>query len=268
MDEFANVNLFGDGYINGGKYNKIKIFGDSLCNEDVECNSLIIMGESKFENNLKSQSIKVMGELDVSGKFICGNCRVLGECDLRNMAEIDSLKIMGEVRAIKELVINSNLNIMGNINLYENLKGNIIKVMGEGIIEKNVIFNDINILGRLEVKGNCEGNNFYNKGEVRINGLLSADKVEIVPKRVSIIEEIGGSEITIKKSKLIESLYGKVVSKLIEGDKITLQNTECKIVRGHDITILSGCNIGKIEYTGSLTVDENSEVGEKICLRN
>lgn len=268
MNEFNNIKIFGDGYISGGKYNNIKVLGDSICNENLECNFLRIMGQSNFKDNIKVNIFKIMGEADIEGKLICESLRVLGECDLRSEAEIGTLKIMGEVRAFKGITITSNLIVMGDINSNENLNCNIMKLMGQGIVAKNVIFNELNILGQLEVSGDCEGNIFYNRGGVRINGLLSADKVEIVPKRISRIEEIGGSEIIIKKSKWIEAINGKVISKLIEGDKIILQNTDCNIVRGQDVTILSGCNIDKVEYTGSLTVDKNSKIGEKICLRN
>ncbi|WP_017353762.1 MULTISPECIES: hypothetical protein [unclassified Clostridium] len=44
-----------------------------------------------------------------------------------------------------------------------------------------------------------------------------------------------------------------------------MENTECKVIRGHNIKILGGC---KIEYTGKLNIANNSIVGEKVCLKN
>ena len=251
MNEYGNINIFGEGFINGGKYNNIKIFGQSIANENIECNSLVVMGESSFKENLKVYSFKIIGEANINGRLNCERLKVMGACKLIGDAEISSLKIMGEVEALKDLKVNVNL-----------------KVMGEGNFEKNLTFNELEVQGELKVNEDCEGNRFYNSGEVRINGLLSADKIEIVPKKISKIEEIGGSEIIIKKTKWYEFTNGKVISKLIEGDNIILENTICNIVRGHDINILSGCSIDKIEYTGKLTIDKNSKVGEQICLKN
>ncbi|WP_252250785.1 hypothetical protein [Clostridium sp. ZBS13] len=47
-----------------------------------------------------------------------------------------------------------------------------------------------------------------------------------------------------------------------------MENTECKVIRGHNIKILGGCKIDKIKYTGELNIDNNSIVGEKVCLKN
>ena len=59
-----------------------------------------------------------------------------------------------------------------------------------------------------------------------------------------------------------------LTTNLIEGDKITLENTKCKIVRGHDIVIGPGCEIDKVEYTGKLTIDKDSTVGEEECMKS
>lgn len=182
------------------------------------------------------------------------------------MSENNNAKILGD-GTIGPGKYN-NIKIMGNATATGDIECINLVVMGEVEVKKNIRFDNINILGEMSLSGNCEGDYFRNKGKVEVDGLLSADKIEIVPKEVSRIEEIGGSEIIIKKSGWIDISGGKVISKLIEGDNITLQNTICNVVRGHDINILSGCSIDKIEYTGKLTIDKKSKVGEEICLRN
>lgn len=57
-----------------------------------------------------------------------------------------------------------------------------------------------------------------------------------------------------------ESLYSDV----IEGDNIELTNTICKIVRGNNVVINSGCKIGRVEYKDKLQINNNSEVEEKL----
>ena len=55
--------------------------------------------------------------------------------------------------------------------------------------------------------------------------------------------------------KVIDKMFnskGELTTELIEGDEIYLENTNAKIVRGNNITIGEGCNIGLIEYRGEI----------------
>lgn len=225
-------------------------------------------GDGEFKGSIEALDIKIMGDSTFYGVVNVRELNVYGDINLREKGSMEVLKVKGDFKSNRDVEVKDSINIMGDAEVEEDLRGKFINVMGGIKIKNNLYFDDIKILSEMNVRGNCEGNYFYSKGEANIDGLLSADKIEIVPKRISKIEEIGGSEIIIKKSGWMDITSGKVISKLIEGDNIILENTVCNIVRGHDITILSGCSIDKIEYTGKLTIDKNSKVGEEICLRN
>lgn len=234
MGNVGSIKILGESSINGGEYNNITILGEACTRGNIECNNITILGELKLNNEVKANDIK----------------------------------ILGTVVAYSKCVINKKLKILGQLDSKEDFKVNRAKVLGEGNFEKNLMFQNINVLGEVNIKGDCEGSVFKSKGQVNIEGLLSADKIDIDPKSVNMINEIGGSEIIIKKTGLITLSQGRVISNSIEGDKVTLENTHCKIVRGHDITILSGCVIDKIEYTGVLNIYGDSKIGEEICLKN
>ncbi len=260
--------ILGDGTIGAGKYNNIKIIGNSKAVGDIECMDVLIMGDGEFNGAIVGRNIKIMGDSTFNGMINAKELNVYGDATLIEKGNIEVLSVKGDLKSNSELEVIDKITIMGDAEIEGNLRAKYIKVMGSMKLSKNAYFDTLKTLGEIEVSGNCEGNYFYSKGEVRIKGLLSADKIEIAPKRTSEIEEIGGSEIIIKKSGYIDISGGKVISKLIEGDNITLENTICNIVRGHDINILSGCSIDRIEYTGKLTIDEKSKVGEQVCLRN
>lgn len=268
MNENNNAKIYGDGTISGGKYNNIKIMGDATATGDIECIDLVVMGDGEFQESIKAKNIKIMGDSDFHSSLIVNELKVYGDSESKDNVKTDELKVYGAFKINKNLEVNNNMSIMGEVDIEESLKGKNISIMGELEVKKSISFDNISIFGEMSVSGNCEGDYFCNKGKAEIDGLLSADKIEIVLKEVSRIEEIGGSEIIIKKSGWIDISGGKVISKLIEGDNITLQNTICNVVRGHDINILSGCSIDKIEYTGKLTIDKKSKVGEQVCLRN
>ena len=251
MKKLNSINVFGEGSIVQGEYNKIRIFGEGEISGKVKCKFLKIMGECQAHDFLDIEKIRILGEAKIYNELLCRNLKVIGECHLSKISTVYNLKILGELISESNVIIKEKLRILGELNSKGNLRGNIVRVLGE-----------------LNVKGDCESNIFYSKGRINLHGLLSADKIKIIPRHRSLIEEIGGSEIVIRENRFISFISGSVTSNIIEGDTIVLQNTRCKVVRGHNITILEDCIIDKIEYTGILKVDKRSTVGESICLKN
>ena len=231
-----------------------------------ELNSLKIVGDGHISAG-EYDNIKIIGEAQGIGRFTCNTFTITGTCNIKEEASFKKMKIVGEFLS-EDVLIGENLKIVGDLTVEKDLKVSKIKVIGSSKVANNLSFNEINVVGELYVTKNCEGTILESSGKLLIDGLLSADIIKINPRNISIINEIGGCEITIKHKGINPFNKGKVRSNIIEGDKIILQNTDCKIVRGHNITILSGRNIDKVEYTGTLTIDKKSKVGEEICLKN
>lgn len=235
MSDLNSIKVIGNGVITSGEYNKVSIVGEAVALDQFKCNYLKVIGNCTLKHEIISNKIKILGEL------LCEN----------KVTTNEELEILGQLRALNDY------------------KGNKIKVLGEGKFEKNLFFEEINILGEIKVFNDCEGNSFNSKGILKIDGLLSAENININPHHgISTINEIGGSKIIIKKKGLFLFKESRIVSNVIEGDYIELENTNCKIVRGHDVKILGNCKIDKVEYTGSLTIDKSSIVGEESCLKN
>ncbi|UAL52221.1 MULTISPECIES: hypothetical protein [Metabacillus] len=85
------------------------------------------------------------------------------------------------------------------------------------------------------------------------------------------MKEIGGEKITASNDKsfnLFRRLFQFLKSdpclhsEVIEGDNIQLDFTKAKLVRGNHITIGENCEIGMIEYTGTLEVHPKASVQE------
>ena len=234
MEGLNSVKILGEGTITGGEYNKVSVVGDA----------------------------------EAIGFFKSNVLKVTGECNIREGAEFDTAKIVGEVKSQKKTIINELLEILGEFTAFDECSVKNLKVLGEGIFRKNLTFDYINIKGVINVDGDCEGNVIDSEGAINVTGLLTADRIGISPRGACIINEIGCSELQIRKKPWSFFNKGFVICKSIEADKVILENTECKIVSGKDITILGGCTIDKVEYSGTLTVDEDSKVGERICLKD
>lgn len=236
MTNLNSIKILGEGTISSGEYDTINICGEAYSSEHFKCRSIKVTGRLVSESGLTAEKIK----------------------------------LLGEVLLKSTLKITDNLYLLGVLKSESNSYIDSFKILGQGIFNNDLSFNKLEVLGELSVEKNCEGNNFSSKGKVTINGLLSADYIKISPNDNCVINEIGGSFIEVKKHFLdiFNFKQGKLISRSIEGDTIYLENTVCKVVRGHNVTILSGSRIDKVEYTGNLVVENGGFVGEKICLKN
>ncbi|AIY83121.1 MAG: hypothetical protein KIB43_04110 [Clostridium baratii] len=242
MENYNDIKILGDGVIPEGIYNNIRIAGACNIVGKIDANLLKISGSCNSNENIKSEEIKVYGAFSSKGEVFCNN----------------------------RFIVNGEASILkGDFN-------GLVKVRGELNIKEYSSFENIEVYGELKTLGNFEGNSFYGYGRVDIEGLLSADKVEIIIHDNSEIKEIGGENISIKNNtskKLFGILFnqtkkGYVRCNLIEGDNIYLENTICDIIRGENITIGKGCTIGTIEYSNNLTVDKESIVRNEVCTKN
>ncbi len=108
-----------------------------------------------------------------------------------------------------------------------------------------------------------------------MGGTMNGENIELNMSNSTMrISSIGGAQITVKSvrqnSNIFVRLFGReggaLISDLIEGDTITLTNTQCKIVRGKNVTIKGNSTIDRVEYSESLTVEPSAIVAasEKI----
>jgi cytoskeletal protein CcmA (bactofilin family) len=108
--------------------------------------------------------------------------------------------------------------------------------------------------------------------------LLNANKVEVEINGFCYAREIGCEEIFVKRApltpwsflhKLITPFLGpkreldKLTTEVLEGTIINISNTNAKVVRGHDVRLGPGCDIGEVEYSGKLEVDAQAIVGKQ-----
>ncbi len=155
---------------------------------------------------------------------------------------------------------------------FKKFKTEIIEVDGLVKVEESLFFNKAGINGVCKVGNNCEGTEFIADGVINIGGMLTADNIDITLRNKCIVKEIGGEKISIKTGKYrSRKIFGfsfsskpMLVSEIIEGDEIFLENTHCKVVRGDKVVIGKGCTIDKVEYRTSIHINENSSVNHSI----
>lgn len=213
-----------------------------------------------------SEDMRLIGTTRSNGgKF--GNVRIVGESELIGQTECKSLSCTGTSR------------IEGD------LKAGIVKLTGELDVEGSLSAGKAAITGQANVHGNCRGDNFKLMGEltiegdfesetckingaITVRGLLNAERLEIRLHGSSQATEIGGGTIAIKPTrghriKKVFTLgqYPLMIADSIEGDRLDLEYTKAKVVRGSDVRIGPGCEIERVEYRNTLSRSRGAKIG-------
>ncbi|QUL52792.1 hypothetical protein KDC22_20435 [Paenibacillus tritici] len=176
------------------------------------------------------------------------------------------MKLNGDLAA-EEIEMNGNLNLKGN------LKVGVMKLNGVLSGEGGLRGERCEMDGMLKLKGNCEVEELIGEGVFHVGGLLSAGVIEFGLHGLSEAGEIGVESLVIRKKgnaawgRLLGGMVPKfkigLQAKVIEGDTLDLEYTNAEVVRGGTVIIGEGCTIGRVEYTGELTVHPGAHVGKE-----
>lgn len=229
----GDLYINGVGRSNGGQFEQAIINGRGTVQTDIECDVFDCKGVGTVKGSVKAEKAKVNGKVKIEGSLES------------QMVTIEGTANIAENMAVGKLMVNGYISVGG-------------RAKGE----------EFQIKGLFTVNGDCEAEIFHAESHLSIGGLLNAGDIDVKIHGECRVKEIGGQTIVIKSR---ESLTGRLlkpftksqlVTDLIEGDKIELESTFAKIVRGNHVKIGSGCNIGLVEYTGEISIAENASVDE------
>ncbi|GIP37961.1 hypothetical protein J31TS4_12410 [Paenibacillus sp. J31TS4] len=240
-NERRDAKLSGSGVLSGGSYDHVSISGSGRINGDVEAETVKISGSCKMDGNVEAGEFKVSG----SGK-------------LEGSLSGKRLKVSGSFRVGDELDV-VEINSSGTLSCGSHLKTETVKISGS-----------------LKVGGNMQAEDFQIDGTFAIEGELNANNVDARLSGPSRVREIGGESIRIRDEGFSSFFLRPLLfwirrtthmceAETIEGTTIYIENTRARTVRGHDVQIGPGCQIGHVEYTGTLEVSPEASVGEQIA---
>ena len=233
----GNLNIDGMGTSAGGEFDTINICGMGTITGKVLASKIDVDGAGKFQESVMSDEIKIAGT-----------------ASFKNEVKTEFLKIDGNGSVAKDTIA-KEVFIAGIANFHKNLKSEGIKIEG-----------------MCTIKGNCEAEVFDCEGQIKINGQLNADAIRINTFLKSEINEVVGSAIEIKRSgnavtevisKVLDTvLINNLAVNTIEGDSISIDYTDARVIRGEHVVIGEHCDVGLIEYSGSLKQHPRAKVGE------
>lgn len=234
MSEQKDIRISGSGVISGGHYGTVRISGSGKCTDALEAESVHVSGSGLFRDVL-ADNIHVSGSASFEGKLITKSLQVSGSVTCSNEAEAEDMHISGSIRASSTL------------------RGTNGRVSGSLRAHNDVEFEEMEI-----------------RGSAHISGLLNVERLTVYLNGHSEIDEIGGNDIQIlrtpeKPGGFLHFLFGsanprRLTCKSIEGTIVTVENTDCEIIRASTVRIGPGCQIDTVEYTDSIEIDESSKV--------
>lgn len=196
------------------------------------------------------------------------------------LAKIDGIgKVNGDMNC-SDFIVNGKADVHGSVQsskaeingtaLVEgSLHSEQIRIQGKLTVQGNLIGDHLHLNGMLSVNGGCESETFDANGRLQM-GTLNAGSIQITLQGQSHIAEIGGEHIKIRKQPGIDytkwlkwipiPVGSQLTAQTIEGDTIYVEYTTAKAVRGTDVVIGPGCEIGLVEYKGKFEQDKGSKV--------
>lgn len=234
-------------------------------NNDINIEGMGTINQGTYKNIHIEGMGTIQGDIIAENVEIDGKVKALGKINCKEMNTNGFFKVFDDINVEENCEVDGYLKSTGSIN------GKYLEVNGRIDVEKKINFDKAEINGELIVLEDCQCGELRLDGRVKIEGLLSGDKLDLNISRFNEIKEIGGEKVTVKKSRnplkvllFSKGRNAKLICEEIEADEIYLENTFCKVVRGKNIEIGPGCNIKRIEYTETLKESGKSKINEKI----
>lgn len=236
MEGKKTISISGSSSFSGGTYDAIQISGSGKCAEPFTANSVRVSGSSSLAT-VEAGEMRISGSAKFSGRVSAEKMSVSGVCKIEEDCEAANLQLSGSMYARKGLR-GTNGSVSGSIH----------------------------------VDGDMEFEQLIISGATEVSGLMNAESLTIHLGGSREIGEIGGNTIFVDVPPRHLGFLGRLLGGFItptlkcgtiEGESIRLENTVCDTVRGKNVVIGPGCEIGLIEYSGELTVNPNSRVQRK-----
>ncbi len=233
-----DLKINGSGTASGGAYNLVRINGSGRITGALDCVDFIINGSGETMDSVECGALRISGAGRIGGDLKCGEAKVNGSGSFGSAVNCAELSVTGSAD-----------------------------------IKKSVNAQRVKVNGSVKIGGDCNAEKFYSNGLFEIGGLLSADDIDIhLYWNRSRAKEIGGEKIRVSlgttglglvKALLSSSHFPALEADVIEGNDITLENTIAKVVRGDNVTIGSGCDIGLVEYKGHYRKQSGAKVTQE-----
>lgn len=231
-----NPKIVGAGNLPGGKYETLTISGAGKVDGNVEARSVSLSGAATINGDVKADDFDAKGSCTVTGRIVA--------------KEFSSAGAVKAGRTIKA----ETFSATGAFSTGGDVDAETFRARGGFGVNGRIKADDIEI----ELNGRAEAKAIQGLKITVTRGASSGSSVVAVS--VSGTGTSVGASVAVSSSSTVERIL-KVET--VTGDTVTLEATRAKLVKGKRVHIGAECEIGLVEYSEELTVDEKAVVKEQ-----
>ena len=254
-ENLQDLKASGSAKLNGGTYRNVNVSGSAHINGDIACEEFATSGSVKVAGGVKGDRFKTSGSARIEGNVSVGEFRSSGSTSVRGNLDAGALHTSGSVKTEGDVTVKNEL-----------------KISGSGAFGGAIRAGTVRSTGSLKAGGGIECEALSLAGAFDVDGLINAGTTDIDLSGQSRIDEIGGERITVRRRGILSALgiqlpfglSGFLTANSIEATCVFLEFTRAKVVRGAEVTIGSGCEVDRVEYSVSLNMAEDAVVRERI----
>ncbi|WP_067929161.1 hypothetical protein [Alicyclobacillus shizuokensis] len=223
------------------------------------------------------RDVHVLGSGAIQGDCRCRRFKVHGEAELAGRMDADSLHVFGTLD-VRHGLDTKAMHVFGTLSASDDVHGGEVRVFGLMEVHGDLAADTLNIHGVVTVDGGCQAEWFCCRGGVQIEGLLNAGIIRFDlgnPGLPCVVREIGAERIEVRRRRdLVAAIHriihprgsasNRLTASAIEGDVVTLEDTEADVVRGDQVDIGSGCRIRRVEYKSVYHQADDAKVEEVV----
>lgn len=248
----STLKISGSGNAPGGEYDIVNISGSGRVDGSLTAREISISGSGRIEGTVAAENLSVSGSGKMRAATLTGTFRTSGSTTLSGPLVARDVHVSGVSDIDGDVTAETEVHTSGSLRVHGALRAQEIKISGILNVENGIETEKLRVSGNLDARG-----------------LVNAEICEISLYGQSRVEELGGNDIRVERStkggilNMLGIMTGRFTALLIEGSRIKLEYTRCETVRGEDIVIGQGCEIGRVEYRNSLSVHPDARVGEQ-----
>ena len=241
--------------VSGGAYRDVDISGSAHVDGDIVCENFGASGSVKVVGAVSCDQFRASGSARIDGNLTASEVKSSGSTSIRGSVDAKELNASGSFKAEGGVTAEGEVRVSGSSSFGGPIRAKTVRTSGSFKAVRGIECETLTVMGSIDV-----------------DGLVNAGAAEIDLAGPSHIDEIGGERITVRRKgffsvlgiQLPFGLSGFLSANAIEATSVSLESTRAKVVRGAEVTIGSGCEIDRVEYSVSLNVAEDAIVRERV----
>ena len=220
-----------------------------------------------YEEDLVTQDLCVNGTALLWEDLEADSVDILGKADVRGLVTCDRLSVDGRLECGYALIIGMG-EVSGRLKVAGKINAEALRAYGRVSCRSSARIYDLDVTGEFSCTGKLRTESITVMGSLWVNGSVRTRKLSIDSAAASYADEILADSLIVNRS-VLDKKEGDVPDYLLrvteaDCDKANLHFTKIRTLRCKKATIGPGCVIGEIYCKNEVTVSPQATVGRVV----